>query len=426
MSKFIIQGNAQLSGTYQPQGNKNATLPIIAATLLIKDRVVLENVPEIEDVLTLIEIIKKLGVRVEKIAPNTFSFDARELSAQDPDPDLSRKIRGILLLVPSLIYREKQTTLSFFGGDPIGIRQIDTFTQGLRELGTKVDHVNGALVFKAENLKATEIYLDEASVSGTESTIMLASVTPGVTKIFNAACEPHVVDLCNFLNKAGAKISGIGSNQLVIEGVETLNSIEHKICSDHIEIGSIAVLAAVTNSEIMITDVDAKIFHWIAQRFAKLGVNLEFADNKMTIRKNQPMKVGESLSEQIIKIDDGPWPAFPTDLLSLMIVLATQVKGEVLFFEKMFDSRLFFTDALRKMGAKITLYDPHRVQVVGPTKLHAQKLISYDIRAGMALLVAALCADGESEIGNIYQIYRGYENIDQRLNALGAKIKKLD
>lgn len=428
MSKLIIQGNAKLSGTYLPQGNKNAALPIMGATLLIKGNVVLNNIPEIEDILTMIEIMKKIGVKVEKLGSNKFSFDASELTSHIPDPELSRKIRGILLLIPGLIYRAEKTQLSFFGGDPIGIRQIDTFAQAIKSLGAEIENKNGSLVFSAKNKKiiGNQLYLDEASVIATESAIILASIADGITEIFNAACEPHVADLCNFLNQCGTKITGIGSNHLKIHGTTELKPTEYSICPDHIEIGSIAVLAAVTGGEITIANVNPTTFYWINHGFSKLGVNLTFENNKLIIKKKQPMKVAVSLSPQIQKFDDGPWPAFPTDLLSLMIVLATQTKGEVLFFEKMFDSRLFFTDSLRKMGAKITLCDPHRVVVVGPTKLRGQKLTSYDIRAGMALLVAGLCADGKSEIDNAYQIYRGYERIDERLNALGANIKKID
>ncbi|MBI5254306.1 UDP-N-acetylglucosamine 1-carboxyvinyltransferase [Candidatus Falkowbacteria bacterium] len=374
MSKLIIQGNAKLSGTYLPQGNKNAALPIISATLLIKGKVILNNVPEIEDVLTLIEIIKKLGVKVEKLGANRYSFDATEVPNNVPDPELSRKIRGILLLIPGLIYRAEKTQLSFFGGDPIGIRQIDTFAQAIKSLGVEIENKNGSLVFHGKKIIGNQLYLDEASVVATESAIILASMAQGVTEIFNAACEPHVADLCNFLNQCRAKITGIGSNHLKIHGTTELQPTEYSICSDHIEIGSIAVLAAVTGSELTINNVNPTTFYWINHGFAKLGVNLIFENNQLIIKKKQPMKVAESLGHQIQKFDDGPWPAFPTDLLSLMIVLATQIKGEVLFFEKMFDSRLFFTDSLRKMGAKITLCDPHRVVVEVQKKLRGKKL----------------------------------------------------
>jgi len=425
MEKFIVKGGYQLKGKITPSGNKNEALPVLAAVLLTDQPVTLHNVPNIGDINQLKQILEGLGVCISYKGDSSYQFDSSHLLSFEPDKVLSSGIRGSFLLAAPLLARFQQAKVFVPGGDAIGKRRLDTHLEAMQQLGVTIKTENDGFLLKCKKLKGTDILLDEASVMATENIVMTAVLAEGTTTIYHAACEPHVQGLCRMLNMMGAKIEGIGSNFLKIEGVESLSGGDHHIQPDHTEIGSLIGLAAVTHSEITIEKPGFHNFHQILRYFERLGVKVKQVGEDMLIPAEQELEIKTDIDQSIPKIDDAPWPAFPADLTSIMTMVATQCKGTVLIFEKMFESRLFWVDKLISMGAKIILCDPHRAVVNGPAKLKGGILTSPDIRAGMALLIAALCAEGTSEIYNIQQIDRGYEKIDERLNQLGAKIQRV-
>ena len=425
LEAFVIDGGRPLNGTIRVAGNKNAALPIIAACLLTGEPVTLRNVPLITDVETMLELVADLGVDVEQSGPNEVRIHANEISKHDLDEELCSKIRASILLAGPLLARDGEAIVPPPGGDVIGRRRLDTHIHALARLGADI-HTNRRYTMRAERLRGAKVFLDEASVTGTENVVMAAVLAEGETVIANAACEPHVQDLCRFLVSLGADIEGIGSNVLTIHGVDRLSGGEWRICPDHIEVASFIGLAAVTDGEILIEDVVPEHLSGIWHGFERLGVMWEENESSVRVPGGQELAVRDDIGSQIPKIEDGPWPAFPADLTSIALAVATQARGTVLIFEKMFENRLFFVDKLVGMGARIILCDPHRAVVNGPARLYGERMESPDIRAGMALLIASLCAEGMSMIGNIGQIDRGYERIDERLNALGAHIERVD
>ena len=423
MYKYIVEGGHPVKGKVSASGNKNSALPCLAATVLAREPVILKNIPEIEDVAVMIEVLVHLGAQVQRLGPHEWSIDPRSIERQDVPAEQSRKVRASLLFAGPLLARFGQAILPPPGGDTIGRRRIDTHLLALQELGARIT-IEGVLRFSAPKLKATPIFLDEASVTGTENAIMAAVLAEGKTVLRNAASEPHVQDVCLMLNAMGAKISGIGSNVLHIEGVSELGGCEYSIGPDFMEIGSFIGLAAVTRGETTIEGVNPDDLHPLKVGFGRLGIAWEVKGKNLYVSSNQAMKVQADLGGQIPKIDDAPWPGFPPDLTSIMTVVATQTEGTVLIHEKMFESRMFFVDKLIGMGARIVLCDPHRAVVSGPARLSGALLVSPDVRAGMAMVIAALCADGQSTIQNVYQIERGYERISDRLKTLGAYIER--
>ena len=420
MARFIIHGGKRLGGIYVPGGNKNAVLPMLAACVLTDEPVTLENVPLIEDVRTMLELLAGLGVEI-KLGDHTVTLCSKGLRRSKLDPELSRKVRSSILLAGPLAARLGRVTLSPPGGDVIGRRRLDTHFQGLRALGIDVEG-GRHFVFRRKRLDGVAMVLDEASVTATENVLMAAVAARGETTIFNAACEPHVTDLALLLNKMGAQISGLGTNRLVLQGVETLHGATHRVQPDYIEIGSVLAAAAATGGELRVTGVEAEPMMIVGKTFQKLGIKLQMDGTTVTLPSRRSMRIARDFGGAIPKIEDGPWPSFPSDLMSVCLVAATQAKGTALFFEKMFESRMYFVDHLIGMGAGIVVCDPHRVLVTGPSRLHGTTLASPDIRAGMALLIAALCAKGESVIHNAQTIDRGYERVEERLRALGADI----
>ena len=423
MDQFIVEGGHRLSGELRPAGNKNAALPIMAAAVLTDQPVTLRNVPEIDDVRVMLRLLAQLGVEVEQQGHEV------RLWARDPrpatlDPELCRRVRTSLLLAGPLLARCGRADLGLPGGDTIGRRRNDTHLLALRALGAEITVADSRYSFRAGHLRGAEIFLDEASVTGTEQAMLAAATAEGETIIRNAASEPHVQDLGNFLNTIGAQISGIGSNTLRICGVGRLQGGSYRVMSDHMEVGSFIGLAAITGSELLIRDAEPEQLHMTRLVFERLGVNVEVRGPDVFVPGNQELRIASDAHGAILKIDDGPWPAFPSDLMSIALVVATQAEGTVLIFEKMFESRLFFVDKLIGMGARIVLCDPHRAVVIGRSPLHGEELASPDIRAGMALLTAALCARGTSVIQNVRQIDRGYERIEERLAAVGAHIRR--
>ena len=425
MESFVIEGGKPLTGTVRASGNKNGALPILAASILASGEVRLSNVPRIRDVETMVELLADLGADVEWTGPNDVRIDPSGVHKSDLDPVLSREIRASFLLAGPLLARFGRVVVPPPGGDVIGRRRLDTHIHAFQELGVEVE-LNGAYDMRTDGLRGKRLYLDEASVMGTESAIMAAVLADGRTCVGHAACEPHIQDLCRFLVSLGAHIEGIGSNVLHIDGVDELSGGEHRIGPEHVEVASFAALAAVTGGDVTIEDVDPDDLIGIVPAFRKLGIALEVNDRSVRVAPGQDLRVVDDLGGQIPKIESGVWPAFPADLTSIALTCATQSHGTVLIFEKMFESRLFFVDKLVSMGARIILCDPHRAVVTGPARLYGQRLESPDIRAGMAMLIAALCADGRSSIGNIGQIDRGYERIDERLRELGAEIERAD
>lgn len=425
MSYFRILGPARLAGSFKPAGNKNAALPILAGCLLTEGDVRLRNVPEIRDVQAQLRLLEALGAQVERPAPNEVVVRAAEIRDGRVDPVLARGIRASVLLAGPLLARVGQVELPPPGGDIIGRRRLDTHFLALSALGAEVE-AGDAYFLRARRLVGRDIFLDEPSVTGTENAILAAVTASGTTVLRNAAAEPHVQELCRFLQGLGAHIEGVGTPILTIEGVETLGGGEHTIGSDHIEVGSILGLAAATGSALTIEDVPAEHFDPLRVGFSRLGISCELVDGSLRIPAEQSLEIQRDLASQIPKIDDGPWPAFPADLISIALVVATQCRGTILIHEKMFESRMFFVDKVISMGASIVLCDPHRAVVVGPSRLRGSHLESPDIRAGMALLIAALAAEGESHIHNIRQIERGYERIGERLRALGAEIERME
>jgi UDP-N-acetylglucosamine 1-carboxyvinyltransferase len=422
---FVIEGGQPLGGRVRAAGNKNGALPVLAACLLTSEPVVLSNVPRIRDVETMIALISALGADVEWTGQNEVRVHAADVSSYELDPELARRIRASFLLAGPLLARLGRASVPPPGGDVIGRRRLDPHIHALAELGAEID-IGDRFELRTAGLRGKHIFLDEASVMATENTVMAAVLTPGETVIGNAACEPHIQDLCRFLGTLGAQIEGIESNVLRIQGVDTLSGGEWRICPEHIEVGSFVGLAAVTGGDVTIDGVEPKDLAAILPIFERLGVHVEVEGTSLRVPPEQELVIRDDLGGQIPKIEDGPWPAFPADLTSIAVTVATQARGTVLIFEKMFESRLFFVDKLVSMGARIILCDPHRAVVTGPTKLYGQQMSSPDIRAGMAMLLAALCAEGTSTIGNIGEIDRGYERIDERLRMLGARIERIE
>jgi UDP-N-acetylglucosamine 1-carboxyvinyltransferase len=425
MQSFVIEGGRPLSGSVRASGNKNAALPILAACVLASDEVLLTNVPRIRDVETMAELLSDLGADVEWTGPNEVRVDSAGVVKTDLDAALAREIRASFLLAGPLLARLGRVTVPPPGGDVIGRRRLDTHMHAFAALGADV-HADGVYDISADTLRGTRVYLDEASVMGTENAIMAAVLAEGETVLGHAACEPHIQDLCRFLVSLGAEIDGIGSNVLHIRGVGRLGGGEYRIGPDHIEVASFVGLAAATGGEVVVTDVEPDDLISIVPAFRKLGVEMDVSDTEVRVAAGQDLHVEDDFGGQIPKIESGIWPAFPADLTSIAVTVATQARGTILIFEKMFESRLFFVDKLVSMGARIVLCDPHRVVVSGPARLYGERLESPDIRAGMAMLIAALCAEGRSTIGNIRQIDRGYERIDQRLRDLGAAIERAE
>jgi UDP-N-acetylglucosamine 1-carboxyvinyltransferase len=422
---FVIEGGQPLSGRVKAAGNKNGALPILAACLLTSEPVVLRNVPRIRDVETMMALIAALGADAEWTGANEVRVHAADVSSHELDTELARRIRASFLLAGPLLARRGRASVPPPGGDVIGRRRLDPHIHAFAELGAEID-IGPRFELRTDGLRGKHIFLDEASVMATENAVMAASLAPGETVIGNAACEPHIQDLCRFLVSLGAEIEGIESNVLCVRGVETLAGGEWRIGPEHIEVGSFIGLAAVTGGDITIDEVETKDLASILPTFERLGVHVEIEGTSLHVPPNQELEIRDDLGGQIPKIEDGPWPAFPADLTSIAVMVATQARGEVLIFEKMFESRLFFVDKLVSMGARIILCDPHRAVVTGPAKLYAQQMSSPDIRAGMAMLLAALCAEGTSTIGNIGEIDRGYERIDERLRSLGARIERIE
>lgn len=420
MARFIIQGGKRLSGRHVAAGNKNAALPMLAASVLTDEVVTLTNIPLIDDVHTMLAILDDLGVDVQQRG-HTVRLSAASLRKRRLDSNLCRRVRSSILFAGPMAARHGRVTISAPGGDVIGTRRLDTHFDGLRKLGI---HVTGgkSYCFQRRRLKGARILLDEASVTATENIIMAAVLAKGTTTIFHAACEPHVQDLCKMLNKMGAHISGIGANYLKIRGVDSLHGVRHTVSPDYIDTASFIAAAALTGGKLTIKNIPEDQLDVISRPFSKLGIKWRIDNHVLILDAEQKFKVQNDFGAAIPKIEDGIWPSVPSDMMSVAIVLATQAQGTMLFFEKMFESRMYFVDRLIEMGARIVQCDPHRVIVVGPAKLHGTHLSSPDIRAGMALLLAALCAKGQSVIDNAQIIDRGYENIEKKLRSLGADI----
>jgi UDP-N-acetylglucosamine 1-carboxyvinyltransferase len=425
MEKFVIDGGVPLSGTVVPAGNKNGALPIIAAALLTADEVVISNVPRISDVESLVELMEGLGVEVEWRDANELVLCAARATADaEIDRAQATRIRASFLLAGPLLARFGRAVMPPPGGDVIGRRRLDPHLDAFTALGASVAQDRDIVIEAPAGLTAGRVFMDEPSVMATENALMAAALTPGETVIGNAACEPHVQDLCRMLVKMGADIGGIGSNVLTVTGCPELGGCRHQVAPDHIEIGSFMALAGVTGGEMRIVDTEPDDLAMIRIVFGKLGLASELDGADVVVPGGQKLVASRDVGEYKAKVQDGPWPAFPADLTSIAVALATQSEGSVLIHEWMFENRLIFTDKLVLMGADITLCDPHRAIVSGPSRLRGDRLESPDIRAGMAMLIAALCAEGRSEIGNIGQIDRGYERIDERLRDLGARIER--
>ncbi len=423
MDKYEIEGSYPLKGKIKASGNKNAALPCLAAALLTDEEVILENIPEIEDVSVMVRILKQLGSKVTWLGTNKYSIKTTDIKKAEIPAAEAKAIRASILFVGPLLARTGSVTFPPPGGDVIGHRRLDTHFLAFSELGARVSS-DGVYKVTANKLVGVDLFLDEASVTATENAIMTAVLAEGQTVIQNAASEPHVQDLCNMLVSMGAKIEGIGSNILRIKGVPKLHGTQFRIGSDFMEVGSYIGLAAVTHSKLEIIDAEPKNLRMAKIAFGKLGINWETSGNSILVRPRQELRVKLDMGDQIPSIDDAPWPGFPPDLTSIITVVATQVSGTVLIHEKMFESRMFFVDKLVGMGAKIVLCDPHRAVVSGPASLKGSDMVSPDVRAGMAMVIAALCAEGKSTIHNIYQIERGYENLAAKLKSLGAKIER--
>lgn len=426
VQKFVIEGGFPIKGTIRPMGSKNEALPAIAATLLTDDPVILRNVPEIRDCIVMMQILENMGATVERLEANVFRIQTAGVDSWKMDQDLCGRVRASILFVGPMLARKGRVEIPPPGGDVIGRRRLDTHFDGLTCLGAKVT-VGRTFFLECSSLKGAHIFLDEASVTGTENIMMAAVLASGHTCIRNAACEPHVQGIARMLNGMGARIQGIGSNYLSIEGVSHLSGTDYTIGSDYLEIGSFIGAAAVTGGQVRIEGVQREDMHSILLNYRKLGIETWFEEETtLVVPGHRELMVQREILGTIAKIDDAPWPQFPTDLMSIAIVVATQAKGTILFFEKMFEGRMFFVDHLITMGAQIILCDPHRVVVVGKSPLYGCRVESPDIRAGMALLIAALGAQGTTEIYNVRQIDRGYQNIDERLNSIGSRIKRVN
>jgi UDP-N-acetylglucosamine 1-carboxyvinyltransferase len=429
MSRFVIKGGRPVSGVHRAPGNKNAALPMLAASLLTAEPVVLSNLPLIADVRTMLELLADLGAQVDlDRGTRTVRICARRVKGTHLDKALCGKVRSSILFAGPLLARCGSAKLYPPGGDVIGRRRIDTHLDGFRQLGASVRAGSTYLFKAAKRLEAQRILLDEASVTATENLVMAAALAKGTTLLYNAACEPHVQDLCRMINAMGGRIGGIGTNCLQIEGVETLHGTERRVGPDAIDAGSYLAAALATGGELTVEDVEPADFEVLEKPFRRFGARWAFDPAAKTLRlpARQRLKTAYDLGDAIPKLEDGPWPMFPSDLMSVLIVLATQTRGTALFFEKMFESRMYFVDHLIGMGARIVQCDPHRVVVTGPTQLHGTRVASPDIRAGMALLVAALCAKGETVILNAGSIDRGYEAVETELRRLGADIERVN
>jgi UDP-N-acetylglucosamine 1-carboxyvinyltransferase len=424
MEKFVIEGGQPLRGEVTPGGNKNAALPLLAACLLTEEPVILHNVPRIRDVSDMRHLIESLGVTVDDLGDDSWRITARTVRPADLDPDLCRNIRASILLAGPMTARAGELQLFPPGGDVIGRRRLDTHILALQALGAQVTY-GRKLEFVAHGLKGADILLDEASVTATENAVMAAVRAKGITVIRNAASEPHVQELCRFLNRLGARIKNVGSNTLHIEGVDALRGGEFMVGPDYLEVISLVGAAVVTHGEIRIRNAGVNYLEMIAQVFHRLGVVWQVEGDDLIVPSNQPLTVVPDLGGITPEIKTNVWPAFPTDLMSIAITVATQATGSALFHDWMYSGRMYFTDKLVGMGARIILCDPYRCLVQGPNRLIGEKLESPDIRAGMALLLAALAADGTSTVRNISQIDRGYERVDEKLRALGAKIERV-
>ena len=423
--QFIVEGGRRLSGSIRPSGNKNAALPIVAAALITEHPVTLENVPRIRDIETLVELIRTTGAHVEWKSRNTLFVHAEKVSATSLDTAMCARIRASILLAAPLLARCGRVELSPPGGDVIGRRRLDTHFLALEQLGA-THEFSDRIAFRTKGLKGADIFLDEPSVTGTENAVTAAVAATGTTILRNAACEPHVQDLCHFLVALGARIEGIGTNVITIYGGRPLGGATYTIGPDHIEVGSFIGLAAVTKSALRIEGAGVEHLRAVRMGFARLGIKTIAEGDDLLVPDNQEMRIQSDLGGAVPKLEDQPWPAFPADVMSIAIVAATQCEGLILMHEKMFESRMFFVDKLVGMGARIVLCDPHRALVAGPSELRGATVESPDIRAGMAMLIAALCAKGTSKINNAGQIERGYERIDERLNALGASIRRVE
>ncbi len=424
MNKFVIQGGRPISGTVIPGGNKNAALPLLAACLLTDEPVTLHNVPAIGDVATMGELLVDVGVSIEKLDPHTWRVHARDVHTSDLNPALFGRIRGSITLAGPMLARTGKVHLPRPGGDVIGRRRVDTHFLALSALGADVD-TDGVFRLQSKRLRGADILLDEASVTATENAIMAAVLADGVTILRNVACEPHVQDLCHMLCRLGAQIEGIGSNTLTIHGVDRLGGGEYTIGPDYMEVGSYIALAAVTGGELLIKNAAPEHLRMVGLVFDRLGVRFEARGRDVFVPADQDLTIASDIGGAVPQVYDAPWPGFPADLMSIAIVIASQAQGTVLIHEKMFESRLFFVDKLISMGARIILCDPHRCVVQGPSPLRGDEVESPDIRAGMALLIAALCANGQSCILNIRQIDRGYGQIEEKLRQLGGRIERV-
>lgn len=422
--QYVVEGGHRLSGTIEPSGNKNAALPIIAAALLTEHEVTLENVPRIRDTETLVQLLKAVGAEADWRERNTLVIHARQIHTDELDPQLCANIRASILLAGPLLARCGHVVLPPPGGDVIGRRRVDTHFLAFEQMGATVSATD-RYEFRATQLRGADVFLDEPSVTATENALMAATAAKGTTVLRNAASEPHVQDLANFLVAMGARIEGIGTNTMTVHGPAVLGGARHRIGPDHIEVGSFIGLAAVTRSTLRIARAAVEHLRSTRMGFERLGIRCEVEGDDLIIPAEQSRVIRADLGGHVPKIEDQPWPAFPADVMSIAIVTATQCEGLVLMFEKMFESRMFFVDKLIGMGARIVLCDPHRVIVSGPSQLRAARVESPDIRAGMAMLLAAMCAEGTSIINNASQIERGYERIDERLNALGARITRI-
>lgn len=424
MDQFVVEGRARIKGTVTPSGNKNAAFPAIAAALLTDQPVRLENVPDIADVRTMLELVAGLGVRVERHERHAVTLHARRLAA-GPDPELLLRLRGGLVLLGPLLARTGEALLGQSGGDQIGRRRVDTHLLGLEALGARFDAA-GRSALRATHLRGADVLLDEASVTATENVVMAAALAEGTTTIFNAACEPHVVDTCRLLAAMGASIEGIGSNLLTVHGVPRLGGATFRLGPDFMEVGSFLAVAAATGGDVTIRGAGVHDLRMVLHVFGRLGIRPRIDGDDLVLTSEHDLAVTPDFGGAIPKIDDGPWPAFPADLMSVALVAATQANGTVLFHEKMYESRLFFVDRLIGMGARIVLCDPHRALVQGPARLRGEPLgiPSPDIRAGIALVIAALAAEGRTVIRSVEQIDRGYEDIETKLQSLGASITR--
>jgi UDP-N-acetylglucosamine 1-carboxyvinyltransferase len=434
MSEFHIEGGHKIGGTITAQGNKNEALPVLCAALMNPKGVTIYNVPQIEDIKNLIKILEAVGAKIEMLADgHSYKITTPNIKLNELPPELAAGLRGSITLLGPLLARAKKVFLPRPGGDKIGRRRVDTHLLALAALGAKVEVFNDGYMLVAEKLVGTAILLDEASVTGTENALMAAACAEGVTLIENAASEPHVQGLCRFLEAQGVKIEGIGSNMLRVHGVggyENLKSAEHKVGPDYLEIGSFIAMSAMTGGDLVIQDINPIDLRMIKFIFERVGIQWRYQERggvvDLVMKSPYSLKIQTDVHGEIPKIDDAPWPMFPADLISIILTVATQCQGTVLIHEKLFESRLYFTDKLMGMGAKIVLCDPHRAVIIGPSKLYRSRMTSPDIRAGMALVIAALAAEGTSQIQNIIQVDRGYENIDGRLKTLGAKIERVN